>query len=81
MKQTKSKEKMMQEYMVYLRQGYDELCKTPDLTTRQRACREVAKTMFDGLTYGLNEFKLNWLGQVIESYRQEKLKYTHNETN
>lgn len=58
--------------MVYLRMEFDELSKTPDKTIPAKAAREVCLDMFDGLTYGINELKLEWLANTIKIYKNNK---------
>ena len=74
MKKLKLTVEMMSNYMSFLRGVYDDLCKSEDVTIKQRAYRKVCKDMFDGLTYGLNEYKLDILHNTIECYRLEKQK-------
>ena len=64
----------MNNYMAYLRNEYDELCKIDDFTITQKACRKVISDMFDGLTYGLSTCKLNMLCDAINNYRLSKQK-------
>jgi hypothetical protein len=62
-------DKKENEYMVYLRYEYDKNCKSSDKTIEETAHRNVCEDMFNGLTYVVNEFKLNKLRDVIEKYQ------------
>ena len=66
--------KEMVNYMSYLRTEYDELCKKQDNSIKEVACRRVCLWMFDGLTYGINKFKLNMLKNTLDTFRQLKNK-------
>jgi hypothetical protein len=73
MVKVESKEEL-EKYMIYLRQEFDELSKTSDRTIEANAAREVCIDMFDGLTYGINQFKLEWLAKTIQIYKNNKNK-------
>ncbi len=63
---------MMVKYMSYLRLEYDKLCESEDTTIKQKAYRQVCKQLFDGLSYGMNKYKLEVLHDRIKEYTIEK---------
>lgn len=58
--------------MIVLRNEFARLCKIEDTTIEQRAQREVAEIMFDALTYGITDGKLNAIENLITDYRHSK---------
>ena len=62
------KDEKLNSYMAYLREEFDKICLNPDKTIEEKAHRNVCKDMFDGLTYGINDSKLEQLRDVLEDY-------------